>query len=87
MRPRLDEDGLLGAFPITLPIESEVLISPQNQVVLQAAALHIRDQMQSLEQQSETFGLIHSDLHLGNCKFYKDKVQVFDFDDCGWGYY
>lgn len=87
VRPRLDEDGLLGAFPITLPIESEVLVSPQNQAVLQAAALQIRDRMQCLEQQSETFGLIHSDLHLGNCKFHKDKVQVFDFDDCGWGYY
>jgi Ser/Thr protein kinase RdoA (MazF antagonist) len=87
VRPRLDENGLLGAFPITLPIESEVLVSPQNQAVLQAAALQIRDRMQCLEQQSESFGLIHGDLHLGNCKFHKGKVQVFDFDDCGWGYY
>lgn len=86
VRPKLDEDGLLGAFPISLPIESEVF-SSQDQAVLEAAVLQIRDRMQRLEQQSESFGLIHNDLHFGNCKFHRGKIQVFDFDDCGWGYY
>lgn len=82
----MDEDGLLGAFPISLSVENEVL-SLQNQAVLEATALQIRDQMQGLEQRSDSFGLIHNDLHLGNCKFHRGEVQVFDFDDCGWGYY
>lgn len=87
VRPRLDEEGLFGASPITLPVESQVFVSPSDRAVLEAAALRIREQMQSIEQKPEFFGLIHSDLHYRNCKFYKGEVQVFDFDDCAWGYY
>lgn len=86
-RPRWDEDGLLGAFPIGFPTESAGLVSPQNQAVLESAALQIRERLQRLNQHSKAFGLIHSDLHLGNCKFHRGELQVFDFDDCGWGYY
>lgn len=38
VRPKLDEDGLLGAIPFRLPIESEVLVSSQSQAVVEAAA-------------------------------------------------
>ena len=31
--------------------------------------------------------IIHADLHLGNVKLLKGEVQVFDFDDCGIGYF
>lgn len=86
-RPRWDEDGLLGAFPISLPNEGEGFVLPQSQSVLESAAWQIRERLQRLSQHSKSFGLIHSDLHLGNCKFHKGEVQVFDFDDCGWGYY
>lgn len=86
-RPRWDENGLLGAFPVTLPSEGEDFVLPQNQAVLKSAALQIRERLQTLGQHLGSFGLIHNDLHFGNCKFHKGKMQVFDFDDCGWGYY
>ena len=69
-RPRWDEDGLLGAFPISLPNESEGFVLPHDQATLESAARQIRERLQRLSQHSESFGLIHSDLHLGNCKFY-----------------
>lgn len=86
VRPRLDENELLRV-PISLPTESEEIIPPAEQAVLEAIANQIREQMHCLEQQPESFGLIHGDLHHHNCKFHRGEVQVFDFDDCGWGYY
>lgn len=85
-RPIWDEDGLLGSFPIDLLIESEAF-SQQDRKVLNSAALKIREYFAKLIQDDESFGLIHGDLHFDNCKFYRNKIQVFDFDDCGWGYY
>lgn len=28
---------------------------------------------------------LHADLHLGNAKWYRGRLSVFDFDDCQWG--
>ena len=85
-RPVWDEDGLLGAFPLSLPIESETL-SPADRKILNLAALKIRKDLSKLSKNEKSFGLIHGDLHFGNCKFYQSKIQVLDFDDCAWGYY
>ena len=85
-RPVWNEDGLLGKFPFSLPVESSTL-SQSDRKLLNLAALEIRERLKELDQNPQSFGLIHGDLHLGNCKFYRGKIQVFDFDDCGWGYY
>ena len=85
-RPMWDEDGLLGSFPINLPMESEALL-PAERKVLNSAALQIRKDLAKLDKNERSFGLIHGDLHFGNCKFHRSKIQVLDFDDCAWGYY
>ena len=38
--------------------------------------------MHTLPQTPDTFGLIHSDFHMGNFFVENNKLQVFDFDDC-----
>ncbi|MDF5733787.1 MAG: phosphotransferase [Rhizonema sp. PD38] len=85
VRPRFDEEGLLRT-PI-IPIESNWPVSQSDRAVLEAAGKKIRASMQYLSQEDDLFGLIHGDLHCANCKFYRGKIQVFDFDDSGWGYY
>lgn len=35
----------------------------------------------------DRFGLIHADLHCSNIIVNGDALKVFDFDDCGYGYY
>lgn len=47
----------------------------------------VRQARQSLEQTSETFGLIHGDLHQENYLFHQGQVRAIDFDDCGYGHY
>lgn len=85
-RPVWDENGLLGLHTIDLPADSEEFSSRKRQV-LNSAALKIRQELAQLDTDKNSFGLIHGDLHFGNCKFYKNKIQVLDFDDCVWGYY
>ena len=41
----------------------------------------------TLDRDSERYGLIHADLHLANCLFEGDEVRVIDFDDCGLGHF
>lgn len=35
----------------------------------------------------EEHGLIHADLHMGNCLFAGGEARAIDFDDCGWGHF
>jgi Ser/Thr protein kinase RdoA (MazF antagonist) len=47
----------------------------------------IREVQRVVGQKSETFGLIHGDLHQSNYFFHRGEVRAIDFDDCGYGYY
>jgi len=40
----------------------------------------------SLPRDTAWFGLIHSDLHLGNVLFEGDEINLIDFDDTGYGF-
>lgn len=48
--------------------------------------LEARDLLQSLPQTPESFGLIHSDLHVGNLLLEGGQLNVIDFDDTGFGF-
>lgn len=85
-RPKWDENGLLEYSPIKLPKEND-FFSPSSKRILSLAAMKIRESLITIDKNSESFGLIHNDLHLGNCVFDRSRIKVFDFDDCGWGYY
>ena len=45
-----------------------------------------RDLIQSLPRTPATFGLIHSDLHVGNLLLENGHLNVIDFDDAGFGF-
>jgi len=43
--------------------------------------------MSRLHQDPLSYGLIHADLHAGNCLFRHDGVAFIDFEDLSWGYF
>lgn len=47
----------------------------------------IYDEVRALPQTPEVYGMIHGDYQSGNLFVDWDKVWVFDFDDCCYGYY
>ncbi len=53
----------------------------------QSVADQMRQLMTDLSKGPDVFGLIHSDLHLGNVLFAKGYARPIDFDDCGYGYW
>jgi Ser/Thr protein kinase RdoA (MazF antagonist) len=55
--------------------------------VLEKLALHIRDRLAAYGKNKSNFGLIHADLRLANLLLHEGRVQVIDFDDCGYSWY
>jgi len=63
------------------------ICSPEDGARVAALIRKAREVQQVVGQTSETFGLIHGDLHQGNYFFHNGQVRAIDFDDCGYGYY
>lgn len=62
------------------------IIAPEDLATYTLARHHLQETMGALDRDPEVYNLIHADLHLNNCLFYKGKVHAIDFDDCGWGH-
>lgn len=63
------------------------IIAPEDLATYTLARHHLQEAMQAPDRDSTVYNLIHADLHLNNCLFYKGKVHAIDFDDCGWGHF
>jgi Ser/Thr protein kinase RdoA (MazF antagonist) len=85
--PRWDADGLFTEASSYKPGSLEALFSPADRADFMVIEQRTRATFRALGQKSQSFGVIHADFILGNCLFHKKKVQVVDFDDCGWGYF
>ncbi len=55
--------------------------------LLDKLAEHLRDRLSWYGKTRENFGLIHADLRLTNLLINRDRVQVIDFDDCGFSWF
>ncbi|HSM54695.1 MAG TPA: phosphotransferase [Candidatus Sulfomarinibacteraceae bacterium] len=75
---RLMEKGLSGGAAI---------IEPQDLATFTLARYHLRETMAAVDRGKQEFGLIHADLHHGNCLFKGGEARAIDFDDCGWGHF
>ncbi len=62
-------------------------ISRGHAQILSWVTRHVRAAQQVLGWQSDTFGIIHADLHQRNHLFAQGRVLAIDFDDCGFGHY
>jgi Ser/Thr protein kinase RdoA (MazF antagonist) len=63
------------------------LCTPEDVASATRAIRQIRLVFAELGHSTETFGLIHADLHQENYFFYQGQVAAIDFDDCGFGHY
>ncbi len=55
--------------------------------IIQRAVEKITDRVLLYGKSREKYGLIHADLHCSNIIVDGDTMQIFDYDDCGYGYY
>lgn len=71
-RKRWDEDDL---------IELDQYIDNEQDAVIIEGNRQLVKELQELPESSDVFGLIHSDIHMGNFFFHDEQIHVFDFDD------
>lgn len=82
----LDADWL-----IDLPLRSLApylhRLSPDDAAYVQAAGARIKDELAAVALEPGVWGIVHGDLHGGNCHIAADgTVTLFDFDHCGYGW-
>jgi Ser/Thr protein kinase RdoA (MazF antagonist) len=86
-RRRWDADALMGPDPLWGRFwEAEPLNGAQRALFARGREC-LHDVLAGLSIDSDHFGLIHSDLHLGNVMAHGDQLTVIDFDDCGYGWF
>ncbi len=87
VRRRWDADALMGSDPLWGRFwEAEPLSDAQRALFARGRA-RLHDVLAGLSTNNDHFGLIHSDLHLGNVMAHGDDLTVIDFDDCGYGWF
>ena len=85
-RARLHHWALQDRKPTRIdhPIEG---LGEEDRLMLLQLEQETRSLIQSLPQTPDIYGLIHSDLHVGNVLVEGDHLNVIDFDDTGYGYF
>jgi Ser/Thr protein kinase RdoA (MazF antagonist) len=63
------------------------LLTEAQRKILEAAEAVIIQRLQAFGKSPDRFGLIHADVHTENLIIDRDKIQLIDFDDCGYGWY
>jgi Ser/Thr protein kinase RdoA (MazF antagonist) len=80
-------DTTLGDNPCWGDWRDALGLTPDGRQVLEETARLLRQHLDAYGETAATFGLIHADLRLTNLLIDADRLQVIDFDDCGFGWY
>lgn len=62
-------------------------MTAERERLFQRAVQTMSHRMRAFGQEPSRFGLIHSDLRFANLLVENERIQVIDFDDCGFGWY
>jgi Ser/Thr protein kinase RdoA (MazF antagonist) len=85
-RPSHDANQLKSAIAQLGVLLQSGIISKEDYQVFQKATTQAQE-IYALQQTSDTWGLIHADLHQGNYVLYREEVRPIDFSRCGFGFY
>ncbi|MFW2381927.1 MAG: phosphotransferase enzyme family protein, partial [Acidimicrobiales bacterium] len=86
-RRRWDADGFMGPAPLWGRFWEVDSLSASQRRLFADARTALRSELAELSTGPDRFGLIHSDLHLGNLMADGDRLTVIDFDDSGFGWF
>ncbi|WP_026694968.1 phosphotransferase enzyme family protein [Peribacillus kribbensis] len=76
-RPHWEEEELLRIELFKPDIEPDLLSYREEMIA----------ELKSLPKNTDTYGLIHSDLHTGNFLYEGGRINIFDFDDCSFHWF
>lgn len=87
LRRRLDGDYLVDQRVLMASAKQRQLFTPKHFWLFRLVEERVKTVFDELDQESESFGLIHADLIWKNYFFHDKGVGALDFDSCGWGYF
>ena len=70
-----------------IPARGRRFFSAEQLDIMDAVAARVRDTMQALDRERQSFGLIYGDFIHKNYFFQNGRVCAVDFEYCGFGYY
>lgn len=82
-----DWEHSLGGRPRWGRWQDGIGVGPDEERVLGAAADLVGDRLAAYGRSEDRFGLVHADLRLANLLVDGDRVNVIDFDDCGFSWF
>jgi Ser/Thr protein kinase RdoA (MazF antagonist) len=82
-----DWEHTLGARPRWGRWQDGIGIGDQEVALLSKACDVIHERLESFGSGPDRFGLVHADLRLANLLVDGDRVNVIDFDDCGFSWF
>jgi Ser/Thr protein kinase RdoA (MazF antagonist) len=91
--PRWDFDGMFdpAASPFRPTLAIDDVLAPADRAQFADIASRTKAAFDALGSGADAYGVTHIDYILGNCFLHRGTkgwdVSVFDFDDCGWGYF
>ena len=86
-RPHWDYDHMIGEGGLFGNWRQCEKLSSDDRLLLEQACGRIRHRLSLYGRDEENYGLIHSDLRAANLLKEKGRIQVIDFDDCGFGWH
>ncbi len=82
-----DLESLLGEHARWGPWQAYPGLSQEDVHLFQKACDIIQERLTVYGKGRSRYGLVHSDLHLSNAITDGEKLQIIDFDDCGYGWF
>lgn len=81
-----DYEGAFGAEPRWGRWQDGIGVGVAERDVLGRLDQTLRHHLERFGQSRERYSLVHADLRLANLLLHEERVQVIDFDDCGWSW-
>ena len=86
-RKRWDIDAMVGPRGYWGSWRAGLGLDPAGIAVLELAVAYIRRRLARFGMGRERFGLVHADLRLANLLADGSRLQIIDFDDCGFSWF
>ncbi|GAC1367104.1 MAG: phosphotransferase [Ktedonobacteraceae bacterium] len=87
VRPTYNSEFFRQQAALLRPGIAAGIITAQEYAIVQTLVDSTGELLASLETDRENWGLIHADLHRGNCLVYQDRIRPIDFSLCGFGHF
>jgi Ser/Thr protein kinase RdoA (MazF antagonist) len=87
VRKRWDVDAMVGPDAHWGPWRESLGLDSRGAAAIEAAIDIVQRRLEAFGSSVERFGLVHADFRLANLLVDGDRLQVIDFDDCGFSWF